>query len=152
MRNATYGAYLPFEDVVGEFVKQRDESRNPMFDVSVNFMWNPPAYDRDGLSVELYSPLQKMSRDIGIVIRKGAKGLHFMVQYSSELFEDAVIENFIGQLQYTLSLLGTQAKTVRDALRLPEAQQKVLAALVKCTVRCTSSLSAARRRTRTRPR
>ncbi|MBQ1813558.1 MAG: AMP-binding protein, partial [Ruminococcus sp.] len=126
VRNATYGAYLPFEDVVGEFVKQRDESRNPMFDVSVNFMWNPPAYDRDGLSVELYSPLQKMSRDIGVVIRKGAKGLHFMVQYSSELFEDAVIENFIGQLQYTLSLLGTQAKTVRDALRLPEAQQKVL--------------------------
>ena len=126
VRNATYGAYLPFEDVVGEFVKQRDESRNPMFDVSVNFMWNPPAYDRDGLSVELYSPLQKMSRDIGIVIRKGAKGLHFMVQYSSELFEDAVIENFIGQLQYTLSLLGTQAKTVRDALRLPEAQQQVL--------------------------
>ena len=126
VRNATYGAYLPFEDVVGEFVKQRDESRNPMFDVSVNFMWNPPAYDRDGLSVELYSPLQKMSRDIGVVIRKGAKGLHFMVQYSSELFEDAVIENFIGQLQYTLSLLGTQTKTVRDALRLPEAQQKVL--------------------------
>lgn len=59
VRNATYGAYLPFEDVVAEFVKQRDESRNPMFDVSVNFMWNPPAYDKDGLSVELYSPLQK---------------------------------------------------------------------------------------------
>ena len=126
VRNATYGAYLPFEDVVGEFVKQRDESRNPMFDVSVNFMWNPPAYDKDGLSVELYSPLQKMSRDIGIVIRKGAKGLHFMVQYSSELFEDAVIENFIGQLQYTLQLLGNNVKTVRDALALPEKQQKVL--------------------------
>ena len=126
VRNATYGAYLPFEDVVAEFVKQRDESRNPMFDVSVNFMWNPPAYDKEGLSVELYSPLQKMGRDIGIVIRKGAKGLHFMVQYSSELFEDAVIENFIGQLQYTLQLLGADAKTVRDALALPEAQQSVL--------------------------
>ncbi len=126
VRNATYGAYLPFEDVVAEFVKQRDESRNPMFDVSVNFMWNPPAYDKDGLSVELYSPLQKMSRDIGIVIRKGAKGLHFMVQYSSELFEDAVIENFIGQLKHTLQLLGADSKTVRDALALPEEQQTVL--------------------------
>ena len=126
VRNATYGAYLPFEDVVGEFVKQRDESRNPIFDVSVNFMWNPPAYDKDGLSVELYSPLQKMSRDIGIVIRKGAKGLHFMVQYSSQLFEDSVIENFIGQLKYTLQLLGTGAKTVREALVLPEEQKKVL--------------------------
>ncbi len=126
VRNATYGAYLPFEDVVGEFVKQRDESRNPIFDVSVNFMWNPPAYSRDGLSVELYSPLQKMSRDIGIVIRKGEKGLHFMIQYSSELFEDAVIENFTGQLQHTISLLGGNANTVREALALPEAQKKVL--------------------------
>ena len=79
MRSVTYGAYLPFEDVVAEFVKQRDESRNPMFDVSVNFMWNPPAYNNNGLSVEMYSPLQRMSRDIGIVIRKGAKGLHFII-------------------------------------------------------------------------
>ena len=126
VRNSTYGAYLPFEDVVAEFVKQRDESRNPIFDVSVNYMWNPPAYDKDGLSVELYSPLQKMSRDIGIVIRKGAKGLHFMVQYSSELFEDAVIENFIEQIKYTLSLLGGSLKTVRDALALPEKQQEQL--------------------------
>ena len=126
VRSATYGAYLPFEDVVGEFVKQRDESRNPIFDVSVNFMWNPPAYDQNGLSVELYSPLQKMSRDIGIVIRKGAKGLHFMVQYSSELFEDAVVENFIGQLRHTLGLLGGKAKTVRDALALPGDQKAQL--------------------------
>lgn len=126
VRSATYGAYLPFEDVVAEFVKQRDESRNPIFDVSVNFMWNPPAYDRNGLSVELYSPLQKMSRDIGIVIRKGMSGLRFMVQYSSELFEDAVVENFIGQLKHTLSLLGSPAKTVREALSLPEAQKAQL--------------------------
>lgn len=126
VRGATYGAYLPFEDVVGEFVKQRDESRNPIFDVSVNYMWNPPAYDRNGLSVELHAPLQKMSRDIGIVIRKGEKGLHFMVQYSTELFEDAVIENFIGQLRHTLSLIGEGAKTVRDALALPDEQKERL--------------------------
>ena len=127
VRGVTYGAFLPFEDVVKEFVKQRDESRNPMFDVSVNFMWNPPAYDNDGLSVEMYSPLQKMSRDIGIVIRKGAKGLHFMVQYSSELFEDKVVENFIEQIKYTLDLLsGSSVKRVRDALVLPENQMTEL--------------------------
>ena len=126
VRSVTYGANLPFEDVVGEFVKQRDESRNPIFDVSVNYMWNPPAYDQDGLSVELYAPLQKMSRDIGIVIRKSEKGLHFMVQYSSELFEDSVIRNFTDQLKHTLSLLGTDAATVREALVLPEIQKKQL--------------------------
>ena len=123
VRGVTYGASLPFEDVVKEFVKQRDESRNPMFDVSVNFMWNPPAYEKDGLSLEMYAPLQKMSRDIGIVIRKGAKGLHFMVQYSSELFEDKVVENFISQFRHTLDLLSDSgAATVRDALALPEDQ------------------------------
>ena len=122
VRSVTYGAFLPFEDVVRVFVKQRDESRNPMFDVSVNFMWNPPAYDKDGLSVEMYAPLQKMSRDIGFVIRKGAKGLHFMVQYSSELFEDAVIENFIEQFRHTLDLLAGGVKSVREAMELPERQ------------------------------
>ena len=129
VRNATYGAYLPFEDVVKEFVKQRDESRNPMFDVSVNFMWNPPAYEKDGLRMEMYAPLQKMSRDVGFVIRKSEKGLRFMVQYSSELFEDRVIENLIGQVRHTLSLLcGRSAGTVREAMALPEAQEAALEA------------------------
>ena len=123
VRNVTYGAFLPFEDVVKEFVKTRDESRNPMFDVSVNFMWNPPAYDKDGLSVELYSPLQKMGRDIGVVIRKGANGLHFMVQYSSELFEDKVVENFVEQIRHTIALLADyKITTVRQATALPEDQ------------------------------
>lgn len=126
VRSVTYGAYLPFEDVVREFVKQRDESRNPMFDVSVNFMWNPPAYDKDGLSVELYSPLQKMSRDIGVVIRKGADGLKFMLQYSSELFEDRVVEGFAAQIRHTLDLMSNGAATVRDALALPADQAALM--------------------------
>ena len=125
VRNATYGAYLPFEDVVAQFVKQRDESRNPMFDVSVNYMWNPPAYSKDGLTVELYSPLQKMGRDIGFVFRKGENGLHCMVQYSSQLFEDTVAENFTAQLRHTLELLkNSSLKTVRDVLDLPQDQRQ----------------------------
>ena len=129
VRNATYGAYLPFEDVVKEFVKQRDESRNPMFDVSVNFMWNPPAYEKNGLRVEMYAPLQKMSRDIGFVIRKGEQGLRFMVQYSSELFEDRVVENLIEQVKHTLALLcARSAGTVREAMALPESQDAELEA------------------------
>ena len=127
IRATTYGASLPFEDVVAEFVKQRDESRNPIFDVSVNYMWNPPAYNQDGLSVALYAPLQRMSRDIGFTFRKSEKGLLCMVQYASELFEDEVIENFIGQLRNTLALIGRETPaTVRDALALPEDQRAQL--------------------------
>ena len=123
VRGVTYGAFLPFEDVVKEFVKQRDESRNPMFDVSVNYMWTPPVYGKDGLSVEMYVPLQKMSRDISIVLRKSENGLRFMVQYSSEMFEDKVINYFIEQIKHTIDLMsGGSAKTVRDALALPDNQ------------------------------
>ena len=127
VRNVTYGASLPFEDVVGEFVKQRDESRNPIFDVSLNYMWYPPVCEQEGVGIELYVPLQKMSRDIGIVIRKTGDKLTFMVQYSSELFDDAVINGFIEQIKNTLKLLSeNDVKYVREALALPSAQQEMM--------------------------
>ena len=125
LRNATYGASLPFEEVVGEFVKQRDESRNPIFDVSLNYMWYPEVYDKNGVKVEMYVPLQKMGRDIGIVIRKTSKGLKLMLQYSSELFDDTVIENFAEQIRSTLDLLSNENNEIlRDILALPDAQMK----------------------------
>ena len=126
VRQVTYGADLPFEDVVREFVKQRDESRNPMFDISVNYMTMPDAYERDGLRVELDVPLQKMSRDIGIVIRKDNSGLKFMLQYSSELFDDVIIENFAEQLRHTVKLIAEGAGTVGEAAELPDRQREQL--------------------------
>ena len=127
VRCATYGAFLPFEDAVAEFVKQRDESRNPLFDVSVNYMWNPPVYEEDGLRIEMAAPLQKMGRDIGFTLRRSENGLCCMVQYSSELFEDAVIEGMTEQVCHTLELLlSDAAETVRDALALPCSQRELL--------------------------
>ncbi|MBQ7203338.1 MAG: amino acid adenylation domain-containing protein [Eubacterium sp.] len=127
VRNVTYGASLPFEEVVGEFVKQRDESRNPIFDVSLNYMWYPPVCEQDGISIELYVPLQKMSRDISVVIRKTGDKLTFMVQYSSELFDDTVIQGFAEQIKHTLTLLSqSEVKTVRDASALPQNQVDML--------------------------
>ena len=125
VRHATYGASLPFEDAVAEFVKQRDESRNPMFDVSVNYMWSPAAVNRDGIEIETYTALQKMSRDINVVIHKSEGALSFTVQYSDELFDASVMENFAAQIRQTLSLMADKnTKTLRDALVLPPAQME----------------------------
>lgn len=127
LRNATYGASLPFEDVVGEFGKQRDESRNPIFDVSLNYMWYPSVLEEEDVSLELYVPLQKMSRDIGIVVRKDNSGLRCMLQYSSELFDDTVVQNFSEQIQNTLAILAaSKAATVKEAQDLPENQLQLL--------------------------
>ena len=129
VRGATYGASLPFEDVVAEFVRQRDESRNPMFDVSLNYMWFPPAVRENGVSVELYVPLQRMGRDVGIVIRRSGDSMRLMLQYASELFDSTVMDNFAHQITHTLSLLtDLNAATVRDALTMPRKQMKALTA------------------------
>ena len=123
VRSVTYGADLPFEDVVREFVKQRDSSRNPMFDISVNYLLTPAAYDSERLHMEFSVPLQKMSRDLAINIRRDPRGLRFTVQYSSELFEDSIAENFAEQLRYTLKLMSSGAATVAEASELPKAQE-----------------------------
>lgn len=123
VKNATHGTPLPFEDIITEFVKMRDESRHPIYDVSVNYVWIPPICHENGISVEMRPPLQKMGRDIGIIIRNSDKGTEFILQYSSELFEDEVVENFAEQLQYTLDLLGQESSaTIQDVLRLPDTQ------------------------------
>lgn len=125
VRSATYGASLPFEDVVSEFVKQRDESRNPVFDVSLNYMHYPAVSSEGGVTVELYVPLQNMSRDIGIVIRRVGDELTFYIQYSSELFEDKLIQYFSEQIRHTLSLIcSPDTFAVRDALLLPDNQAR----------------------------
>ena len=128
VRGATYGASLPFEDVVAEFVKQRDESRNPIFDVSVNYMRKPESFERGGLSITMYSPLQKMSRDFGFVMRRGDNSLRILMQYSDELFEPKLAENFLAQILYTLSLTQGSAKLVREVMALPETQLSELEA------------------------
>lgn len=139
VRNATYGASLPFEEIVGEFVKTRDESRNPIFDVSVNYHYLPEKYEGDGITASLYVPLQKMSRDLGIVIVKRGNELKFTIQYSSLLFDATVVENFAEQLKATLAVLTQgSAKTVRDALALPDNQ---LQALEKFSVTAESEIS-----------
>ena len=129
VRGATYGASLPFEDIVAEFVKTRDESRSPIFDVSVNYLQKPAVYRSSGLIVDMYSPLQNMTRDIAIVISNSEDGMRFVARYSGELFEDDMIESFLGQVRHTVDIFtGSEAKTVRDALALPEAQAERLEA------------------------
>ncbi|MCQ2407244.1 MAG: amino acid adenylation domain-containing protein [Oscillospiraceae bacterium] len=129
VRATTYSASLPFEKIVSEFVKQRDESRNPIFDVSVNYMQQPPAYSENGISAELYVPLQKMGRDIGFVFRRSGDCLYGSVQYSSQLFEDDVIGNFVAQLRSSLEqICGGTAFSVSDALTLPADQAEKLEA------------------------
>jgi len=119
VRQATYGSSLPFEEIVKEFAGEKDPSRNPLFDVSVNYMWSPEAYDENGIKCEMYAPLQKMSRDIGVTMHKRREDLTIIFQYSTELFEDRVISDLIDQFRTVLANFpGMPGATLRSAMQL----------------------------------
>ncbi|MBR6400598.1 MAG: amino acid adenylation domain-containing protein [Firmicutes bacterium] len=127
IHNATHGKSVPFEDLVSEFAKARDKSRNPIFDVSLNYLYEIPQFENNGIKTLMYVPLQNLRRDFVINIRVCENSLSLMIQYSSELFEEEVVNNFVEQIRYTVnSICEDSGQTVRECTALPEAQKEKL--------------------------
>ena len=127
VRQATYGSSLPFEEVAAQFAGEKDPSRNPIFDVSVNYMWSPEPYDENGIRCEMYAPLQKMSRDIGVTMHKRKDDLTIIFQYSTELFEDRVVAGFIDQFRTALANFSDMSvASLRQAMDLNNKQKAEL--------------------------
>ncbi len=130
VRSATYGAATPFEDIVKEFGGKRQEGRSPIFDVSVNYLINQPVYDKDGLYMEFYAPLQHMTRDFDMNLRKDSGedgGLELLLSYSSELFESEVVRGFTQLIMSALQAICEDSyQSIRNALSLPAGQMEKL--------------------------
>ncbi|MBR1524314.1 MAG: amino acid adenylation domain-containing protein [Lachnospiraceae bacterium] len=127
VRRASRECSVPFETLVGLFCKERDTSRSPLFDMSVNFLPVSDPYDDGGVSIDFTAPLQQMSRDIGFVIRSRNDYMQILMQYSSELFDTDVAENFMEQFTESLRLLAwSDTVLVRDLTALPERQRSQL--------------------------
>ncbi len=123
VRRASRECSVPFETLVGLFCKERDASRSPLFDMSINFLPVSGPLDDGGIKIDVTSPLQKMGRDIGLVIRSRKNSMQILMQYSSELFDADVAENFLEQFGEALRLLAwSDAVCVRDLTALPERQ------------------------------
>lgn len=127
IRAVTRGSYLPFSEVVREFVQERDTSRSPIFDVIVNYL--PPVEPRrkGEICVDFFAPLQQIKRDMVITMHKGAEQLEFHLQYSKELFDDSLINHFVQQIRHTLTLMSSQDHgVVGKMLTLPKEQEILL--------------------------
>ncbi len=130
IRAATHGDWLPFAEVVRTFAPAHDASRNPIFDVSVNYLYMPPVATDGAISVEPRVPLQRMKRDMSVTIRRRGAETAFTLQYSSRLYDDALIDNFLEQLDATLgAMCASPGATVGDVGALPERQARELEAL-----------------------
>ena len=127
---ATRTACLPFADVVREFAGDRDDSRHPIFDVSVNYLHTAPSLRKENRALETEVPLQRMKRDMGITIQRGRDELTLTLQYSNQLYDDALIGRFLDQFRATVAVMcGSPDATLREATALPDQQAAELETL-----------------------
>ena len=120
----------PYDRLVAAFAKERDTARNPLFDISINYIHTKTGYDAGGIHLRTSYQLQPSGKDINLVIHAKADKITCYVQYSSELFDEELIENFIGQFTQTAeALCRTDCGNIRDVLRLPLTQEQALSAL-----------------------
>ena len=117
----------PFDRLVSEFSGSRDESRSLLSDLGINYIPVQNSFSENGVTLNTSYRLQPSGKDINLVMQVGADKINCYLQYSSELFDDTVIGNFIDQFRSTAEMLcGDQSVTIRQALDLPALQKKVL--------------------------
>ncbi len=121
------GNTCPFDRLVAAFAKDRDASRNLLSDLGINYVPLQTAFRENGVTLNTSYRLQPSGKDLNLVMQVKEQGIDCYLQYSGELFDDTVIDNFIDQFLTTAEkLCADQPGTVRQALFLPALQQKTL--------------------------
>ena len=123
VRSATRTASLPFSEIVKKYSDGRDRSHSPIFDVSMNYLTGGEKCLKDGISISMIAPYQKMKRDLGVTLRRQSERLTLNIQYSSKLFEKDLVENFKEQfMSVLLEISKGEAGTIREVSHLPKSQ------------------------------
>ena len=111
VKGTTLEAYshqeVPFEKVVDAVVKERDMSRNPLFQVLFSLQNTPevPELKLGNLHLMAESREQATSKfDIAFLIRETNSGITGTIEYSTDLYEEETIERMIS---HYINLLGS---------------------------------------------
>ena len=120
-RESALAAYshqdLPFEKLVEELAPKRDPSRNPLFDVMINYVdRSQPALDLPGLAVQQIGP-PSTSAKFAMTLYVGAheQEVDLRLVYQSELFSPARIASMLEQYVHLLGQIArAPEKSVRD--------------------------------------
>src|SRR6185437_13684021 len=134
VREACIGGYAhqetPFERLVQELSPERDLGRTPLFQVMFAYQDAPAeALRLPGLELRRFGAETGASKfDLLIALVEGPLGLHALIEFSTDLFEDATIERMLGHLRVLLE--GVVADPERPLHALPlltESERSLLA-------------------------
>ncbi len=122
--NQTY----PFAKIAEKYAPDRNASRNPVFDVMVNYLHEMPLPVLKTLEIEEVSlKNQALEMDILLEIFHHKDELRLIFSYSEALYLPEVVENFAEQYVTTLErIIKGEAKTVEEAAELPERQRRII--------------------------
>ncbi|RQO73975.1 hypothetical protein DBR43_00780 [Pedobacter sp. KBW06] len=134
VKDTTLNAYehqdLPLEKIVDAVVKERDLSRNPLFQVCFSLLNIPEDADLKFNGVALSSePMEhsKIQFDFTLTMRETSKGLVAAVEYCTELYREETISRMIGHFKTLLDAIIANPETKITELQfLSKAEEEQL--------------------------
>jgi amino acid adenylation domain-containing protein len=133
-REHCLGAYahpdVPFERLVEELQPERSLSHSPLFQVMFVFQHAASDLALDGLTVErLAADTGTTTFDLSLTMEPGARGLHAIFHYSTDLFDEATVARMAGHLRTLLEGIAARPDARLGELPLlPPAERHQLLA------------------------
>ena len=131
VKDTTLNAYqhqdLPLEKIVDAVVKERDLSRNPLFQVCFSLLNIPDDADLKLKDVQLSSePMEhsKIQFDLTLTMRETSKGLVAAIEYCTDLYKEETISRMIVHFKTLLSAIIANPETKISALQFLTTKEK----------------------------
>lgn len=116
----------PLHELVQGLELDRVPSRNPVYDVLVNYVSELPTIDLDDLeAVYQHRANQRLPIDLQLEIFRGGDSLRFELSYAESLYLPEIPENLAEQLKVSLERVSADGTlSLIEALELPDAQRR----------------------------
>ena len=139
VRQTTRNNRVPFEALLGEFYRDRDASRNPFFDMGVNYFHEPGPQREGGVETDFCVFPNHLPWDICLNIWRRPDGVRFLFQYASGLYDAVIMENFFEQfLEGLRRLAHSEPQLTGELMALPEGQLRQIEGFNQTSVPCES--------------
>jgi non-ribosomal peptide synthetase component F len=117
---------VPFERLVEELRPARDLSRNPLFQVSAQYLVAPLELERSRASGATVLDVQRGASnfDLSFDFWPEGEGLAGRVDYSTDLFDESTVKRWIAQLQHVIAQALDEPERSIEALDLLSAEER----------------------------